>query len=210
MLMYVGATPDGRQFVHVFVGDESRVAMELTGGAVMDMAPVLDVLDKTRPAIMVFNVVKSEQAVVEECSYNMEQLGFPIRPPVMNAFFYGKQPSPESVNRPMFQGGTVEPTRQAPTSPQRPKEVTVCKGCGDSAVQLGPEGVCEACAAIQSGIVATMPLTLEAERLMAQVADCLVHLRTLGVPVEIAKDPDMLRNTISVRCGDSAFERLNL
>lgn len=215
MLMYVGAAPDGRQFVHIFIGPESTTAMEMTGGVIVDMLPLLDVLDKSRPALMIITSVSSEADTAEVCMYNMETLGFPVRPAPVNALYYGKRPDKSFYENPVFPGGTVtkhEPTTEAGYKPHPPTADSgrVCRGCGDDQATVGPAGLCQACEAINRGMDATRPLSDEAETVLARVANHLVQLRELGVPVEVSRDPDLLRNSVSVRCGEAAFTRLNL
>ena len=206
MLIYVGDAPDGRQFVHVFVGEDSLTAMELTGGSMVDLRPILCALDTDRPVVMIVNLVQSEQETAEECAANLAHTGFPVRPPRVEAYFYGRK-------QPRVQDFAPVASKDLPPPPPESNlakgDSAVCEDCGSRAA-LDIHGRCAVCEAIHSGLSATAPLSAEAESLAARIASHLVELRTLGVPVEITNDPDMLSNAVSVRCGSNMFERINL
>lgn len=210
--MYVGDAPDGRQFLHIFIGRESLSPMGLAGGAVANMAPILDVMDPARPAILVVNVVDSEAETAETCEYNMSTIGFPLSPPNVTISFYGKRPSPGSV-RAVGPNGVVsrEPPPPKATGPERSTQKSrSCEGCGSVGVELDDHNLCSSCREIIEGLTQAEPLNTKAEALIADIAAKLMALRELGVPVEVIRDPDMLNTKIALRCGETAFERLNI
>lgn len=154
MIVYAGEV-GGQNYIHMFVGRESEVAMQMTQGATLQLNPLLESLDLGKPTHVVVQLVESEQDAMEQAAHNISTVGIPVAlPPVyVRAYNTPKPLDPQ----PWSADGLQRPGR-SPVAPPAGENSEVartkCVGCGQpmERAEQRPGGYCATCAELEQGL----------------------------------------------------------